>query len=60
MTDSRIQLEIDTLPAKKTGYRSSASFGKRQEYTDQELNSLYMRFLSMSGFFMQIVTSHSS
>ena len=31
-----------------------------QEYTDQELNSLHMRFLSMLGFFMQIVTSHSS
>jgi hypothetical protein len=30
-----------------------------QEYTDQELNSLHMRFLSMLGFFMQIVTSHS-
>lgn len=31
-----------------------------QEYTDQELNALHMRFLSMIGFFMQIVTSHSS
>lgn len=31
-----------------------------QEYTDQELNALHMRFLSMLGFLMQIVTSHSS
>ena len=31
-----------------------------QEYTEQELNALHMRFLSMLGFFMQIVTSHSS
>ena len=31
-----------------------------QEYTDQELKVLHMRFLSMLGFFMQIVTSHSS
>jgi hypothetical protein len=60
MTDARIQLEIDTLPAKMTGYRSSASLGKRHEYTDQEFNALNMRFLSMLGFFMQIITSHSS
>lgn len=32
MTVSCIQLETDTVPAKKPGYRSSASFGKRQEY----------------------------
>lgn len=31
-----------------------------QEYSDQELNALHLRFLSMLGFFMQIVTSHSS
>jgi hypothetical protein len=30
-----------------------------QEYTDQELNTLHMRFLSMLGFFMQIISSHS-
>jgi hypothetical protein len=33
---------------------------ENQEYTDQELNALHRRFLSMLGFLMQIVTSHSS
>lgn len=33
---------------------------KSQEYTDQVLEALHMRFLSMLGFLMQIVTSHSS
>lgn len=33
---------------------------KSQEYTDQVLKALHMRFLSLLGFLMQIVTSHSS